>query len=567
MTHQLLPTEVEKALTRLCEGIGSDTSKKVLDLVRRGRWDDLAKLKVNPLAYDDAETYFGDVAVTSFLRKCADLPTSVDRKAAAVQNFFECEQLCKRTNQRLSIHLWDTLATEQLAREGSRPRDACTLLIAEARKEMFKLLGKCPDGLKGRFGPGSTYADKGLLTTVPDKMSSRPTMTPDFWPHLFNWVGTQWSKTCCESGRVPVVVEGNRFTTVPKDCTKDRGIAVEPSLNSFYQLAYGKAIRKRLRLRGINLKDGQKIHQQVAREASISGAFATIDLSNASDTVCKVLVELLLPDDWFTTLSELRSPTTLIGGNVIKLEKFASMGNGYTFELETAIFLAISLAVRNLWLHRNPDIQKMSPGDGIWVYGDDIIVPTFIAEDVIGALKYLGFSPNEDKTFLSGDFRESCGGDYFKGVDVRSYYLKEFPSEPQQFIAMANGIYRMGRQNNGSSDHRRYLHRVWLCVLDNLPAHIRKLRGPESLGDLVIHDAPEYWVTNTMRSHLRYFKVYRPCRFYRVGWEHFKPDVVLATALYGTGDGLMGVTPRDAVRGYKVGWVPVPEATSKWLPT
>lgn len=566
MTHETLPTEVEKVLVRLCQGIGSDMSKKVLNLVKHGRWDDLSSLKVNPLAYDDAEAYFGDVAVTSFLRKCADLPTKIDRKAVAEKSFFECESLCKRTNQRLNVHLWDTLATEQLARESTGPRSACILLIAEARKEMFKLLGKCPDDLKGRFGPGSTYADKGLLTTVPDKMSSRPTMTSDFWPHLFNWVGTQWSKDCCESGRFPVVVAGNRFTTVPKDCTKDRGIAVEPSLNSYFQLAYGRAIRKRLRHAGVNLRDGQTIHRQVACEASITGAFATIDLSNASDTVSKVLVELLLPHDWYTVLSELRSPTTLIGGNVVTLEKFSSMGNGYTFELETAIFLAIALAVRNLWRTRNPDIQKVSPGNGIWVYGDDIIVPTFLAEDVLGALKYLGFKPNEDKTFISGDFRESCGGDYFRGVDVRPFFLKEFPSEPQHYIAMANGIRRMGRANDLSNPRRSYLHRAWLCVLDFIPVHIRRLRGPQSLGDLLIHDSPEFWTTTRQRSHLRYFRVYRPIRFKRIAWEYWKPGVVLATALYGTGDGAKGITPRDAVIGHGLGWVPVSEATSLWLP-
>lgn len=564
MTHPL-PPYLERAVVTLCDDIGSVLSEKVKYLIKKGRWDDLILLKINPLAYDDPEIYFKDVAIISLLRKCEDLPTTVDRKKVAVDGFYENEWLCKRTNLRLDIHLWENDLDSTIAETMLDSKSACTLLIAEARKEMKKLLGKCPDRLNGRFGPGSTYADKGARSTVPDKMSSRPTMTSGFWPHLFNWVGTQWASVCCESGRTPQLVRGNRFSTVPKDCSKDRGIAVEPSLNSFFQLAYGKAIRKRLRRSGINLKDGQSIHRQVACEASISGEFATIDLSNASDTVSKVLVELLLPTDWFEVLSELRSPTTLIEGKTIVLEKFSSMGNGYTFELETAIFLAITLAVHNLWTLRNPDVTKVSPGSGIWVYGDDIIVPTFLAEDVVGALKYLGFTPNEDKTFLCGDFRESCGGDYFKGVDVRPFFLESFPYEPQHFIAFANGIRRMGLNNPDLPTRSSYLLRTWFCVLDSIPIHIRRLRGPKDLGDLVIHDDEAYWVIKK-RSHLRYIRVYRPARFRRIAWDHFKPDVVLATALYGTGDGRTGITPRDAVLGYKLGWVPHVEATAKWLP-
>lgn len=567
MKQHFLPSDLERIVLTLCKGISTVMSEKVSRLVKTGCWDDLVSLRVDPLAYDDADSYFRDVAITSFLRKCEDLHTTIDRRKVAVDAFWACEKLCKRTNERLNSHLWDSPADRLLAeKHPDDPGSACILLVAEARKEMFKLLGPCPDLSKGKFGPGATYADKGALTTVPDKMSSRPTMTPGFWPHLFSWVGTQWAKACCESGRVPITVRGNRFTTVPKDCSKDRGIAVEPSLNSFYQLAYGKAIRRRLRSRGIDLRNGQNIHRQVARESSITGHFATLDLSNASDTVSRSLVKLLLPTDWYEVLSELRSPTTEIEGKTVCLEKFSSMGNGFTFELETAIFLAISLAVRNLRNARNPDSIYPMPGDGIWVYGDDIIVPTCFADDVIGALTYLGFSINKEKSFTEGYFRESCGGDYFNGVDVRPHFLKEFPNEPQQFIALANGIRRMGVFDTHPTVDRSYLRRSWFCILDFLPVHIRGIRGPQGLGDLVINDDEQHW-KQRWRGDLRYIRVYKPVPARVIGWEHFKPEVVLATALYGEGDGATGVTPRDNVSGYKLGWVPFPSATSRWLPS
>jgi hypothetical protein len=383
---------------------------------------------------------------------------------------------------------------------------------------------------------------------------------------LLQWTETAWAKACVTRDKDPEFVKGNRFTSVPKDCVKDRGIAVEPSINLFFQLAYGQVMKKRLLRAGLDLRNAQTIHKRVACEASIRGHFATIDLSNASDTVCKNLVKLLLPPRWFEALSALRSTHTLVEGRWVQLEKFSSMGNGYTFELETTLFAAICMAVMQS-LHVNP-----VPGSNVYVFGDDIIVPTACAESVLTVLRFLGFTPNAKKTFVAGPFRESCGGDYFNGLDVRPFFLEEFPREPQQFIAMANGIRGVADSISRDSRRSRSLSRTWFRILDALPSNIRRLRGPQDLGDLVVHDSEERWQTRWRHS-IRYIACYRPARFRRVGWQHFDPSVVLASALYGVDSGLpnshrtvdrhldenhssYGVTPRDAVLGYKVGWVP-----------
>jgi hypothetical protein len=308
-------------------------------------------------------------------------------------------------------------------------------------------------------------------------------------------------------------------------------------------------------LDGIDLRNGQDIHRQVACEASKDGHLATIDLSNASDTVSYNLVKLLLPAKWFHLLDSLRSPFTLINGKWVKLEKFSSMGNGFTFELETLLFLAISLvAVR----------QKTIPVRGsVLVYGDDIIVPSTSAKNVIEFLKFLGFTPNEKKTFSEGWFRESCGGDYFRGAAVRPHFLKELPNEPQDFIRFANGLRRVG-MGHGDDLHRYdFTFRAWLRVLDAIPSPIRRLRGPQDLGDIVIHDDRTDLWSAKRRNSIRYIRCYKPVPARRVGWGHWHPSVVLATALYGLGDGSRGplnhrdgggVTPRGAVSGYRVGW-------------
>jgi len=504
-------------------------------------------MRVDPKHYLNAEAYWADVQCASILRKCQDLPTTFDRKAKAVENFWLSERQCFRTNERLRPYLYgQAYAAED---------EGVYRFILRTRKIVADLLGPCPDLLDGRFGPGSTYGDRGQLTTVPDKMSSHPTLTTEAAWFMFPWTGTAWAKACASRSKDPEFVRGNRFTTVPKDCEKDRGICIEPSINLFYQLSYGGLMKQRLFRAGLDLLNAQTIHKRVACEASIEGHFASIDLSNASDTVAKLLVELLLPTKWFEVLSTLRSPYTLIDKKWVLLEKFSSMGNGYTFELETVLFLAISMAAMEA-----SGVQPI-PGKNVWVFGDDILVPTNTTESVLAVLRYFGFTPNEKKTFSDGPFRESCGGDYFEGTDVRPYFLKEYPCEPQHFIAMANGLRRVAVSNSDPGDRPRLLSRTWFRILDALPSHIRRLRGPQDLGDLVVFDDEERWQTRVRHS-IRYVRVYRPARFKRVGWKHFDPSVVLATALYGIsnpdkkGHSELGVTPRDAVLGYKVGWVP-----------
>jgi hypothetical protein len=265
---------------------------------------------------------------------------------------------------------------------------------------------------------------------------------------------------------------------------------------------------------------------------------------------------------------------TLFKGRWVRLEKFSSMGNGFTFELETAIFLCLILAVRNLRAIREPLEALVKPGADIWVYGDDIIIPTDWAADVVSALTYCGFETNGRKSFVTGSFRESCGGDFFGGVDVRPYLLEEFPHAAEDWIGVVNGIRRMVYHNGKPHPSRSSLLRAWFVALDCIPVHVRRLRGPEKLGDLVICDDETRWQTRK-RGSLNYIRVYRPAKFRIVGWQHWKPDVALAAILYGAEkrkswsdqpSSSRGVTPRNGVLGYKIGWVPLVDATSSWLP-
>ncbi len=531
-----LSTAVEKAVLRCFEDLATPVSLKACLLYRHGEWDQLSEMKVNPGHYRDSESYWRDACATSLLRKLRELPTTVDRSKVAEESFLECERECLRSNRRLYAYLCPGLP-------GSDER--VLSYITRARKIVLGIVGSKPPDIQGKFGPGATFGDRGGLTTVPHKMSSEPTITPSAWPYHFQWLGTLWAKACETDGRYPVYTQGNRFTTVPKDCTKDRGIAVEPSINVFYQLGMGQALRRALKRSGIDLKMGQDIHRRVACEASIRGHLSTLDLSNASDTVCRNLVKLLLPPAWYEALDDLRSKKTLFRGKWHLLEKFSSMGNGFTFELETLVFLCLALAI-------DPTGQKLVPGKNVFVYGDDIIVPTESSEAVIAALSFFGFSTNKTKSFVSGPFRESCGGDFFEGVDVRPHFLKESPIEPQQLISLANGIRRTCA--SGPKEREDILRKSWFGVLDALPNAIRDCRGPTDLGDLVVHDSEERWRPR-WRGSIRYFRCYRPARYKHVPWRKFSPEVTLASAVYGLPYNDGKIIPRDAVAGYKIGWV------------
>lgn len=551
----MMSSDLAHIVLCLCEEVNTPRSQAIYMMVSAGEVDQLLAMSIDPARYTDPLLYFRDALSTELLRKAKGLADGKRLRDSAVSSFFESERVCYRANERLTPFLFGACVDESSGR--------IMEVFSLARKYISFILGACPNPPPGRFGPGATFADRGLLSTVPDKMSSAPTLTSDACSFIPEWSRTAWARgVSAHNGKIELV-RGNRFTTVPKDSKKDRGIAVEPSINVFYQLAYGGEIRRRLRRVNVDLNNRQDVHREMARKGSLQGGFCTIDLSSASDTVCSNLVKLLLPEKWHVVLASLRSPFTVLDGKWIKLEKFSSMGNGFTFELETLLFQSLSFAVMALGGHL-PDERS-----NLFVFGDDIIVPEAAASDVIAVLSFCGLSVNKAKTFTAGGFRESCGGDFFDGRAVRPFYLKEIPDDPHKWIAFANGLRRVVRDSKSGLT----LHRTRRLILNQIPNQIRALRGPESLGDGVIHDDESRWRSASLESRgrrrvelgpydprlgdgIRYFKCWLPVHHKTIGWSNFRSHVVLATALYGTGDGLMGVTPRDSVTGFGMRWVP-----------
>lgn len=481
----------------LFEDFDRARSLSIIICLRYSEWDQLVSFKCDPSEYCDfdQEAFRLDYQATELLRKNVDLPVTADARQAALDSFWAAERQCERTNNRLRAF---NIARETNYLHNGKWAEYDFLMAA--RKKVSKILGKLPDDLVPKFSSGSTFNDKRHILPM-DKMSTRPTVTSDAYTVIEPlWRHTAWCHSLLTERPTqssPRIVLGNRFTSVPKTALTERGICIEPSLNITYQLPVGSCIRRRLRSCGIDLKYGQALHQRLVRSASMTRLLGTIDLSSASDTVAYELVRMLLPEEWFDLLNSLRSHYTFIEGAWHKNAKFSSMGNGFTFELESLIFYALALVTRDYTVKadglKTPFYFERDP----LVYGDDIIVPVYYAPKLIKVLEFCGFITNLRKTWVSDHaFRESCGSDYFNGVFVRGHYLEQFPNDPLGWIKLANGIRRMASHDLCHSNDLGRYKRSWLRVISRIPTAYR-VRGPVHYGDTVIHDCESRWQRKT----------------------------------------------------------------------
>lgn len=514
--------------------------------------------KVDPRKYSDPQHYWVDRSIYDLCRKAPIPFLGIDREEKARQQFFDSERLCAKTNRYFRRLLDDNRSDWTI--EEMRVRD----FFERVKNDVSKLLGPLPGYITPRFSSGATVSDPSSRTTILDKLSSRPTLYPGSVCLNELWSQTSWPLALIRSGlpSQPLVVRYNTFFTVPKNWDVDRGCAKEASMPLAYQLGLSFSfLRAKLRAWKIDLAYGAKTHNALARAGSLYGTYATIDLEQASNTIARMLVRACVPEHWYILFASLRAPCTLMNGKSVYLEKFSSMGNGFTFELETIIFAAI---VRRVVLEAggNPDSVR--------VYGDDIIVPTEYAADVQRVLVCCGFLINHGKTYTQGPFRESCGGDYFAGQEVATVKMSKFPEQPSDWIALYNRVVEVTRSN---SERRKIVAPFLAHIVAQLPSDIRDCTGPSWLGDVCLHTDERFWNIKTRfgrntGEHSLLVKTLVPLPrrvplVRRDGTLRWKPDVILAALPLG-GFTPHGVVPRDSVSGHTIKWVPITGVA--WLP-
>lgn len=207
-----------------------------------------------------------------------------------------------------------------------------------------------------------------------------------------------------------VEIEALDVFNVPKSYKIKRGISPNTLVGSFHSYGLGKMIEHRLEERaGISLSRQPELHKILARKASKTRRLVTADLSSASHCFTSPLINMMVPRPWFKELNRGRLSQVTLDGKCYYQHSFMAMGIGFTFPLQTLLFWSILRAIQTLTRTKGR----------ISVFGDDLIYPRQMHPFVVSILSDIGFSLNVEKTFEKEMFRESCGGDFCRGVDVR----------------------------------------------------------------------------------------------------------------------------------------------------
>lgn len=234
-------------------------------------------------------------------------------------------------------------------------------------------------------------------------------------------------------------VAGGKLFFAAKNSEISRTCCTEANLNMLIQKSCGEFLELRLKERfGISLSDQPDKNKELARIGSVDGSFGTIDLVSASDSIALGLFcDLFEPSFLKTMILESRSRSAVLpDGSEVPMNMVSTMGNGFTFPLQTIIFAS---AVKSVYQMMG---YPASSSRGPWgVFGDDIVVRKETYVFLCRMLNMLGFEVNEGKSFNTGLFRESCGGDYFAGTNVRGVYIRSLET-PQQVASAFNRLTR-----------------------------------------------------------------------------------------------------------------------------
>jgi len=455
--HPTLKYEVQ-SFKDVCEAVNTPRSLACYLMAQYAEWEQYLMLTFPDT---EAASFADDYLVTNILKKNPHLPIRTSPRDKAECTWLEAESLCGTTNE-----LWRAVSAGN-----ANFRKEVDIRLEKVRRIIARILGPLTRAdleyaeSKFRFGPGATSAVTGYNVLKSKKMTSTFDVTPRLYPFWRSITTSRWQQDITSVN----LVGASKVTFVPKTALTDRAIAIEPHGNIYVQLGIGALLRKKLKSAGLDLDNQAELNRAAAKVAQAQG-LATIDLSSASDTIAYLTVWNLLPHDWACLLDVARTEYSIFRDREVRLEKYSSMGNGYTFELESLIFWAVSLSVSRA-------------GETVMAFGDDIIIPAEHAAKLREMLWSLGFKVNEQKSFITGCFFESCGTDYHHGRNVRPFYFKgEYHSQTAQVISMANAVRQYAARRSGFGCDARFK-LAWHNIIHRC-AVARSTGCPPELGDV-----------------------------------------------------------------------------------
>lgn len=548
MDVTLQRASVVQSASHLWEGLNTPTS---LGLYLCMKYDDLVsvvthKFQVScyePVFHHTIDRIDRDYQAVNYLSKARWEISGVDPTNAAISSVLEFEEICRLTNCRFTAYS-----------DGGYIPPTLNQILHLMQGIISRVLGdfRPDDWVEAcRFGPGASFKIPG--TTSYDKIRAKPSVTMDFALLGLALVNSSpsWISSIRGHGKddfegdeplgypEPLTLEdfelvrGGRFSLVPKKATTHRDIEVQPLMNVYAQLGIGSMIRKRLKRAGLDLDRQPAKNRELARLGSVLDHNATIDLRGASNTIAKKLVEFLLPVRWFCALDLCRTryledfPEK---GGLLPLERFASMGNGFTFELESLIFWAYVKACASISGEADHEVA---------VFGDDVVCGQQTAKLFAEYVESIGFVINHDKSFMSGHFRESCGEDYLMGSDIRPFFYKGTETDGlQTIVSLCNGLRRKSMQaSQGVISDGMYFD-CWNYVQRLVPTDIRlTFSGPWSEQDQWFIEDSSVYLRNRA---LQYRNWCWTCPSVVMSFPRITPQSYLsakAAVLYGLGQG------------------------------
>lgn len=353
--------------------------------------------------------------VCEYWYKCA-FTFSEDQLDAATESFLSCEADMKKSKDSIS---WDFV-------------DQCRKSFETYYKSLVKpRIEDILNQYRPRFGPGSVHHQKEKLSKMPAAELKRS---------VSSLVGTCRTDQKPFAGffkpypSAPVKVHAvdewklSQVMFVPKDSRGPRVISKEPMFLLKMQMSFLDWSTEALELETnfrINFADQSK-NRELAQQGSIDGKITTADLKEASDRIrYSVALAIYGNSPVFNYfLTKVRSTHSVIKSKksvkTIRLTKLSGMGSGLTFPI---LALTIHIAVCTMISKRHA-LPYKEVSDQVYVYGDDLIVPTMYYHHVKPALEAVGLMLNSSKSFSKGPFRESCGGDFLNGKEVSPIRLK-----------------------------------------------------------------------------------------------------------------------------------------------
>nr|UJQ84913.1 MAG: hypothetical protein 3 [Leviviridae sp.] len=265
-----------------------------------------------------------------------------------------------------------------------------------------------------------------------------------------------------------------RVITVPKTLKTPRIIAIEPTCMQYVQQALFAVLRGGFErddfLSSAIGIDDQEPNRVMARQGSLSGDLATLDLSEASDRVSNQHVRALFASSplLLEAVQACRSRKADVPGHgVIRLAKFASMGSALCFPVEAMVFLTVILC--GIERRLNAPLSRrdaLALKGQVRVFGDDLIVPKDSVLSVVEELHAFGHKVNLSKSFWTGKFRESCGREYYDGHDVSIVKVRTvLPTQRQDVTEVISAV---------SLRNQYYWSGLWASA-DWMDNHLRKV--------------------------------------------------------------------------------------------